>query len=232
MNCDHVQDLIPLLLEKSLDDDTARGLEEHLRDCDRCAAAVAEFEQLDDLFGSASLPPIPSSFSQGWEEALAELEVPSGRSSRFILKWAAAAAVVVAVFATGAWFGLYHRGAEPDRATTPGIRTELGAPVVLALNLSSDHGQDLDFTIQLTGGVRFLGEGLAPEKRLVMRWREHLATGPRNIRIPITSLSTGEAAVVISVKGRSGEIVRSLKFNVRSSLVAHRGVPAVVTISL
>ncbi|MBU1536059.1 zf-HC2 domain-containing protein [Myxococcota bacterium] len=233
MNCNHVQDLLPLYAENELDAATARGVKDHLETCEQCTSALVEFDRVDALFQSVTLPPVPSSLSTVWEVALEQREVPSG--GRRTIRWAVFAVTAALMVLIGSFTLLHGRGGgsdSPKTVTAKTITADLGATVVIAVRINNEKTQDLGFTVQLTGGMRFLGEGLRIEEELLMRWSDRLEAGERKVLIPLRTTLGGDSEVVITVRSVTGEIEKRLSFHTNNAMVAQPHVPVLATIIL
>jgi hypothetical protein len=107
MNCNNVQDLLPLYAGNDLEDKKAAHLSEHLRSCAECSVLAAEYRETMRMFQQFTPPPFDEAVYSGIRQrVLQEIEkdatAPTLRQlvTNLLgqrLRWAVAASVMLAV---------------------------------------------------------------------------------------------------------------------------------------
>jgi len=123
MKCNEIRELLSLYIDRMLDENQLKEVEEHLSTCDACKNEYNELKEMLDLLGQAEMVPVPDAFGIRLKKALNE-EVLNrtdsgiiGTPSKKKKPWRVLTSVA-AVFAVGILsFGLYHDvlGILPDQ---------------------------------------------------------------------------------------------------------------------
>jgi anti-sigma factor RsiW len=129
MNCNQVESLLPLYAGHDLDARTEGRISLHLQSCAACTAAAAEYRDTRQLLEDFA----PPEFSEGtfagmrqvvWRQIETESTAPSfsgliGAWFRPRLGWAVVTAVLLVVFALGAYFMSDRRRGQQPVAVNP-----------------------------------------------------------------------------------------------------------------
>jgi|GEM_PF-1852607 Predicted transmembrane transcriptional regulator (anti-sigma factor) len=123
MKCEEIRELLSLYIDKSLDENEMKAVEEHLSSCEDCSRECAELEEMIGVLGQTEMIPVPDAFNLRLKAALREEKqamLENGilvKSNKKKHQWRIITSVA-AVFAVGVLsFGLYHDvlGVLPDR---------------------------------------------------------------------------------------------------------------------
>lgn len=122
MECNQINELLSLYIDRMLDENQVREVEEHLASCDSCRKEYNELKEILELLGQTEMVPVPDAFRFRLKTALKEEKqsmIASGAITRVSKKnrWRIITSVA-AVFAVGViTLSLYNDilGVLPDR---------------------------------------------------------------------------------------------------------------------
>lgn len=123
---EHPEELLPWLVNDTLEGEERRRVEEHVRSCLRCRREVEELRALRrDVAGAAAAARPPAG---GLERFLAAVEVErGGRRPRFRRAWAVAAAAVAVAVGLASW---PPSGPRPPAEERSAARPQAARPLV------------------------------------------------------------------------------------------------------
>lgn len=193
MNCKEFQQNIDYLDAEQPDSASAEAWQAHLRDCPVCRAFYNDVCQLKDTLKNAELPPLPQKVRQ--------MIYVQNDQPIYLLRWAAAAALLLITFSLGFMGALKMRHDVPVSVEAP--RTL--QTVVMAIESVSDR-HDVTLRLLLPSGVEVEGHpGVA-----TLEWRDDLSAGVNRLRIPL--IVSGEAHGTLIAQVEYDERIEELKF--------------------
>jgi len=148
MNCSKILELLPLYIENELDDSVLESVRIHLTECSSCQQTLSEFHETDSFLKSASLPPVPSSFSLKWEVRL------KGNNNHYIKFGIATVATIIFVLISLSIYPFFKTGKKRnEKLNIQNTRVAImNTPTVIKLKINSNEKQNMDFIIKLKGG--------------------------------------------------------------------------------
>ncbi len=165
MKCNEIRELLSLYIDRMLDENQLKEIEEHLSTCDACKNEYNEMKEMIDLLGQAEMLPVPDAFGFRLKKALKE-EVQNmtdsgiiGKPSKKKNQWRILTSVA-AVFAVGLLsFGLYHDvlGILPDQFN--GTEQAEIAPAEIPSE-ESDGAENYDIDTGITGNADSEGNSI------------------------------------------------------------------------
>lgn len=135
MKCNEIRELLSLYIDRMLDEDQLKAVEEHLSACEACRNEYNEMKEMIDLLGQTEMLAVPDAFRFRLKKALKEetqdminaglIKKPSKKKSQWRILTSVAAVFAVGVLS----FGLYHDvlGIFPNRLDGT-EQTEMASP--------------------------------------------------------------------------------------------------------
>jgi len=125
MRCDEINEMLELYVLDGLSDDQRLAVEAHLRSCERCRAAEAEYRLLvGQIRHEADAAAPTASFERGLSENLGrEIAVVRGRQRRRLIIRVVTAAAACTLLAMGLW-QLAHPHGQPTKPPAPVATTQ------------------------------------------------------------------------------------------------------------
>jgi hypothetical protein len=162
MKCNEIRELLSLYIDRMLDENQLKEVEEHLSTCDACKNEYNEMKDMIHLLGQAEMLPVPDVLGFRLKKALNEevqnrtvtgiIGTPSKKKNRWRVLTSVAAVFAVGVIS----FGLYHDvlGILPDQRNGT-EQTEI-APADIAQE-ESDGAGNYDIDTGIAGNADIVG---------------------------------------------------------------------------
>jgi anti-sigma factor RsiW len=229
MTCADIRELMTDVAGGELDGARADEVRAHAASCEACGRQLDELEATVGLLRRAGSEPLPEGFTLSLHQAL----VAAGAPERHLLdrvraaiamrpvSFAASAAALAAMLATGGTFALLHR--PHATATTP-----TAAPVATAYSVPASKlalvkidfvaAEDIDdvaFEITLPDGLRFVSGGNELAER-TFRFQGKLAAGSNPIPIAVRGPRAGRYKVIAHAIGSALDVTQEVVLEVTS----------------
>ncbi len=162
MNCKETQDLLSAFYDDELSVDVRAAVAEHLQDCQGCARALTEYEQLSGAFSRTAAPPVPPSV---WGQIVQGLDADNATESVGRVKPLPAVAPAVELASSA------NADRSPNRRWSRATyqRLAIAASILLVFGLSvwisrhdtmsdTDHGHSKEFVATMDHYLRALPE--------------------------------------------------------------------------
>ena len=219
MSCADVRELLTDVAGGELDGARADEVRAHAAGCERCGQELRELEATVDLMRRAGGEPLPEGFPLSLHRALVAAGPPrrswldAVRAAIALrpVTFAAAAAALAAVVATGGTFALFHRGAHG-----PAVAYKVPASKVALVKIdfvAEKAIDDVAFEITLPDGLRFVGGGSELAER-TFRFQGKLAAGSNPIPIAVKGPRAGRYKVIAHAIGPALDVTQEVVLEV------------------
>ena len=220
MRCGDVRELLTDVAGGELDGARADEVRAHAASCAGCGRELAELEATIGLARRAGAEPLPEDFSSSLHRALVAAGPPrrswlDGVRAAIALRpvtFAAAAAALAAVLATGATLALFHRGATAPAMATYSVPASKVALVKIDF-VAEKAIEDVAFEITLPDGLRFVGGGSELAER-TFRFQGRLAAGSNPIPIAVKGPRAGRYKVIAHAIGPALDVTQEVVLEV------------------
>lgn len=168
MNCNNVQKSFDDYTGGRLQCDCVREIDTHLENCPACSSFYKDIGQLRNILRHAELPVLPERI---------KLRIhPFGGQTAHIVRWTAAAAMLLLTFGLGFIVAVNIRQDQSVQLESPRITRT----IVLAVESPNDR-QGVTLRLLLPPGVDVEGH---PGKT-VIEWQDDLAMGVNRLHVPL-----------------------------------------------
>lgn len=229
MSCADVRELLTDVAGGELDGARADEVRAHAASCERCGRELAELEATVGLLRRAGGEPLPEGFSLSLHQALVAAGAPRlgfvDRVRAAIamrpVTFAASAAALAAMLATGGTMLALHRTHAPSPSST-------GAPLAVAYKVPESKLalvkidfvaekaiDDVAFEITLPDGLRFVSGGQELAER-TFRFQGKLDAGSNPIPIAVRGPHAGRYKVIAHAIGAALDVTQEVVLEVTS----------------
>jgi anti-sigma factor RsiW len=223
MNCHDARELLTDVAGGELDGARADEVRAHAGSCDRCGQELVELEATVGLLRKAGTEPLPEGFSMSLHQALVAAGAPKRswldavRAAMALrpVTFAASAAALAAMVATGGTIALVHRA--PVAAAPPAIASykvpESKVALVKIDFVAERDIEDVAFEITLPDGLRFVAGGEQLAER-TFRFQGKLAAGSNPIPIAVKGPRAGRYRVIAHAIGTALDVTQEVVLEV------------------
>jgi anti-sigma factor RsiW len=223
MSCADVRELLPDVAGGELDGARADEVRAHAASCDRCGRELAELEATMSLLRRAGNEPLPEGFGLGLHQALVAAGKPKlgwiDRVRAAIalrpVTYAAAAAALAAMLATGGTLGWVHRG-HSHAPIAVAHRVPADKLALVKIDFVAEEAIDnVAFEITLPDGLRFVSDGNELAER-TFRFQGRLEAGSNPIPIAVRGPRAGRYKVIAHAIGPALDVTHEIVLEVTS----------------
>jgi len=220
MTCADVREDLPDVAGGELDGARADEVRAHAASCDACGQQLAELEATVGLLRRAGGEPMPEGFSLALHQALVAAGPPKrswldGVRAAIAMRpvtFAAAAAALAAMLATGGTIALLHRAHAP--ATVASYQVPASKVALVKIDFVAEKAiDDVAFEITLPDGLRFVGGGTELAER-TFRFQGKLAAGSNPIPVAVKGPRAGRYKVIAHAIGPSLDVTQEVVLEV------------------
>jgi hypothetical protein len=220
MNCADARELLTDVAGGELDGARADEVRAHAGSCDSCGHELVELEATVGLLRAAGSEPLPEGFSLSLHQAL----VAAGPPKRHWLDavraaialrpvtFAASAAALAAMVATGGTIALVHRAQTPAHVASYKVPESKVALVKIDFVAERDI-EDVAFEITLPDGLRFVAGGEQLAER-TFRFQGKLTAGSNPIPIAVKGPRAGRYKVIAHAIGAALDVTQEVVLEV------------------
>lgn len=223
MNCADVRELLTDVAGGELDGARADEVRVHAASCARCGEELAELEATIGLLRRAGGEPLPEGFSLSLHQALVAAGTPRmglvDRARAAIalrpVTFAASAAALTAMLATGGTMLALHRGHAP---ATMAAAYQVPASKLALVKIDFVAEKPIDdvaFEITLPDGLRFVSGGEELAER-TFRFQGKLEAGSNPIPIAVRGPHAGRYKVIAHAIGTELDVTQEVVLEVTS----------------
>ena len=222
MTCADVREDLPDVAGGELDGARADEVRAHAASCDACGQQLAELEATVGLLRRAGGEPMPEGFSLALHQALVAAGPPKrswldGVRAAIAMRpvtFAAAAAALAAMLATGGTIALLHRAHAP--ATVASYQVPASKVALVKIDFVAEKAiDDVAFEITLPDGLRFVGGGTELAER-TFRFQGKLAAGSNPIPVAVRGPRAGRYKVIAHAIGTAIDVTHEVVLEVTS----------------
>jgi hypothetical protein len=203
-----------------LDGARADEVRAHAAACDACGRELVELEATVGLLRRAGGEPLPEGFSLSLRRALVDagaprrswLDVVRAAVALRPITFAASAAALAAMLATGGTMLLVHRAHAPATVATYKVPGSKVALVKIDFVAEKDI-DDVSFEITLPDGLRFVGGGSELAER-TFRFQGKLAAGSNPIPVAVKGPRAGRYKVIAHAIGPALDVTHEVVLEV------------------
>jgi len=220
MTCADVREDLPDVAGGELDGARADEVRAHAASCDACGQQLAELEATVGLLRRAAGEPMPEGFSLALHQALVAAGPPKrswldGVRAAIAMRpvtFAAAAAALAAMLATGGTIAILHREHAP--ATVASYQVPASKVALVKIDFVAEKAiDDVAFEITLPDGLRFVGGGTELAER-TFRFQGKLAAGSNPIPVAVKGPRAGRYKVIAHAIGPSLDVTQEVVLEV------------------
>jgi hypothetical protein len=223
MTCADARELLTDVAGGELDGARADEVRAHAGSCDACGRELGELEATIGLLRRAGNEPLPDGFGLSLHQALVAAGPPrrswldAVRAAIALrpVTFAASAAALAAMVATGGTIALVHRA--PAAATAPTIASykvpESKVALVKIDFVAERDIEDVAFEITLPDGLRFVAGGEQLAER-TFRFQGKLAAGSNPIPIAVKGPRAGRYKVIAHAIGAALDVTQEVVLEV------------------
>jgi hypothetical protein len=220
MTCADVRELLTDVAGGELDGARADEVRAHAASCDACGQELAELEATVGLLRRAGAEPLPEGFSLSLHQALVAAGPPrrswldAVRAAIALrpVTFAASAAALAAMLATGGTMLLLHRAEAPAPVAAYKVPTSKVALVKIDF-VAEKAIDDVAFEITLPDGLRFVGGGEELAER-TFRFQGKLAAGSNPIPVAVKGPRAGRYKVIAHAIGPAIDVTHEVVLEV------------------
>jgi anti-sigma factor RsiW len=220
MTCADVRELLTDVAGGELDGARADEVRAHATSCDACGRELAELEATVGLMRRAGGEPLPAGFSLSLHQALVAAGPPrrswldSVRAAVALrpITFAASAAALAAMLATGGTMLLVHRAHQPAQVAAYQVPASKLALVKIDF-VAEQAIEDVAFEITLPDGLRFVSGGEELAER-TFRFQGKLAAGSNPIPIAVKGPRAGRYKVIAHAIGPAIDVTHEVVLEV------------------
>ena len=221
MKCADVRELLTDVAGGELDGARADEVRAHAATCAACGRELEELEATVDLLRRAGGEPLPEGFSLSLHQALVAAGPPT-RSWLDVVRaaialrpvtFAASAAALAAMLATGGTLALLHRAHAPSPSVASYKVPESKVALVKIDFVADKTIEDVAFEITLPDGLRFVGGGSELAER-TFRFQGRLAAGSNPIPIAVKGPRAGRYKVIAHAIGPALDVTQEVVLEV------------------
>jgi len=219
MTCADVRELLTEVAGGELDGARADEVRGHAASCAGCGRELGELEATVGLLRRAGGEPLPEGFSRSLHQALVAAGPPKrswldGARAAIALRpvtFAAAAAALAAMLATGGTLALVGRAHSPAVAT---YKVPESKVALVKIDFVAEKAiDDVAFEITLPDGLRFVGGGSELAER-TFRFQGRLAAGDNPIPIAVKGPRAGRYKVIAHAIGPALDVTHEVVLEV------------------
>jgi hypothetical protein len=222
MNCADARELLTDVAGGELDGARADEVRAHAGSCDACGRELVELEATVGLLRAAGTEPMPEGFSLSLHQAL----VAAGPPKRHWLDavraaialrpvtFAASAAALAAMVATGGTIALVHRAQAPAPAQVASYKVPESKVALVKIDFIAERDiADVAFEITLPDGLRFVAGGEQLAER-TFRFQGKLTAGSNPIPIAVKGPRAGRYKVIAHAIGAALDVTQEVVLEV------------------
>ena len=221
MNCADARELLTDVAGGELDGARADEVRVHAGACDACGHELVELEATIGLLRRAGTEPLPEGLSLSLHQALVAAGPPRRSSldavrAAIALKpvtFAASAAALAAMLATGGTLMMLHRAAAPA-PTVASYKVPESKVALVKIDFVAERDiEDVAFEITLPDGLRFVAGGQQLAER-TFRFQGKLAAGSNPIPIAVKGPRAGRYKVIAHAIGAALDVTQEVVLEV------------------
>jgi len=222
MSCADVRELLTDVAGGELDGARADEVRAHAASCAACGRELEELEATVGLLRRAGGEPLPEGFSLSLHQALVAAGPPrrtwldAVRAAIALrpVTFAASAAALAAMVATGGTLALLHRAHAPASAAVASYKVPESKVALVKIDFVAEKTiEDVAFEITLPDGLRFVGGGSELAER-TFRFQGRLAAGSNPIPVAVKGPRAGRYKVIAHAIGPALDVTQEVVLEV------------------
>ena len=219
MSCADVRELLTDVAGGELDGARADEVRAHAAACATCGRELAELEATVSLMRRAGGEPLPEGFALSLHRALVAAGPPrrswldAVRAAIALrpVTFAASAAALAAMLATGGTMAILHRAQAPSVAS---YKVPESKVALVKIDFVADRTiEDVAFEITLPDGLRFVGGGSELAER-TFRFQGRLEAGSNPIPVAVKGPRAGRYKVIAHAIGPALDVTQEVVLEV------------------